>query len=208
MSGKLFSLYKKYKKPKLKLVSEDNNNVESAFLGSIPELKRYILNILPSAQQTSELDDILQEVFLRAYSAKKKETLQHGRAYLFRIARNVSFNRYNKHKKNVEVVVEDFVEEGIIDDIGSQEDVLIQNERLKLLNDAMASLPPKCRKVFFLRHFEGMSHREIGAAENISTSTVEKHLAKALFITMREMSKQEDQATTAAASIRRFDSKD
>lgn len=177
----------------LELVSDKGETVEHSFLGSVPQLRGYIRKILPGARYTDDIEDIMQEVFLRAYSAKKKEKLAFARAYLFRIARNVSFDRYKNLKKNLEVVVEDFVLDRVIDDVGSQEDILIERERLKSLNDAMASLPPKCRTAFFLRHFEGLSHREIAKAMAISTSTVEKHLAKALYMTMEKMTMAESE---------------
>lgn len=162
-------------------------NVETAYLNSLTELKRYIVRLLPNSHLTSEVDDIAQEVFLRAYAAKKNQKLEFGRAYLYKIARHLSFNVSRKRRRSVELVVEDFVREGVAEDVQGHAEQLFQRDRLKALNEAMATLPPKCREVFFLRHFEGLSHKEIAMKLDISPSTVEKHIAKALLITSRHM---------------------
>ena len=43
---------------------------------------------------------------------------------------------------------------------------------------AVASLPPKCRKVYLLRKVYGMSYKDIAATLQISDSTVEAHISK------------------------------
>ncbi len=168
--------------------SRDNiENVETAYMNSVVELKRYIARMLPNSHHTAEVDDIAQEVFLRAYAAKKKQKLEFGRAYLYKIARHLSLNVSRKRKRSVECVVEDFVRDGVADNMCGQAEQLFQRDKLKALNEAMALLPAKCREVFVLRHFEQMSHKEIAAKLEISTSTVEKHIAKGLLITSRHM---------------------
>ncbi len=57
-------------------------------------------------------------------------------------------------------------------------------ERLKRV---LETLPPKCREAFELRKFDGLSQREIAQKMSIAESTVEKHLAKALRLVMKEM---------------------
>jgi len=170
--------------PNLQRQEED---ATEAYLNSLPELRRYISKLLPHAARSGEVDDIAQEVFVRAYAAKKNAKLENARGFLFRIARNLSFNVSRKRQSFVEETVEDFVLEGVLSDKPNVEDQIFQKQRLKALTDAMSDLPPKCRDVFFLRHFEGLSHKEIAARMNISTSTVEKHLAKALMLTSRAM---------------------
>ncbi len=166
---------------------ETGEDLETAYLNSLSELKRYIVRLLPNSRFTAEVDDIAQEVFLRAYAAKKRQKLEFGKAYLFKVARHISFNISRKNHRSVEDVVADFVYEGVAEEVQGQAEQLFQRDRLKALNEAMAVLPPKCRKVFFLRHFEGLSHKEIAKNMDISTSTVEKHIAKALLVTSRHM---------------------
>ncbi len=167
--------------------SKPKEDAATAYLNSLPELRRYISKLLPHAARSGEIDDIAQEVFVRAYAAKKSQKLKNARGFLFRIARNLSFNATRRRQKYVEETVEDFVLEGVLSSEPNVEDQLFHKQRLRALTAAMSDLPPKCRDAFFLRHFEGMSHKEIAARMNISTSTAEKHLAKALLLTSKAM---------------------
>ena len=48
------------------------------------------------------------------------------------------------------------------------------------LDAVVETLSPKCREVFRMSHFEGLSNREISERLNISVSTVENHIYNAL----------------------------
>jgi len=48
------------------------------------------------------------------------------------------------------------------------------------IKDAIETLPPKCRLIFQLHRFEGLTMREIGEYLDISPNTVENQLTKAL----------------------------
>ena len=49
-----------------------------------------------------------------------------------------------------------------------------------ILNDAIESLPKRCREVFILSHIEGISNKRIAEILGISLSTVENHIYNAL----------------------------
>ncbi len=75
----------------------------------------------------------------------------------------------------------------IVDDGGSPERRLSGREDIERLMQALSQLPAKCRVAFELRKFDGLSQREIALRMNLSESTVEKHLAKALRLVMEQM---------------------
>lgn len=61
-----------------------------------------------------------------------------------------------------------------------EETVFLSTETKNSLELAMRALPEKRRKVFELKHLEGLSYKEIAIHMNISTKTVDNHLLKAL----------------------------
>ena len=61
-----------------------------------------------------------------------------------------------------------------------QDDAVEAKERVQLLQDAIAELPPKCRQVFLLHKFMELSHAEISGRLGISKNMVEKHVMKAM----------------------------
>lgn len=60
------------------------------------------------------------------------------------------------------------------------ENALSTDDIENILNNAVNSLPEKCREVFILSRMEGLKYREIADRLNISTKTVENQMNTAL----------------------------
>jgi len=163
--------------------------VQQEFAESKAELRRYIARFLG----TLDVDDILQEVFLRAYSAELKRPILMPRAYLFRIAKHASLNELARRRNSLATPIEDFPDPDVVGS-GSQPGVeqdLEARRRVALFARAVAALPEQCRKAFVLRKVEGLSQAEIAHRLGLSESTVEKHLAKGMLLTRDFMMRSE-----------------
>lgn len=57
---------------------------------------------------------------------------------------------------------------------------LLDKERLRRAEAAIAQLPPRRRAVFLAARVDGLPHAEIAACFGITTAAVEKHIARAL----------------------------
>lgn len=62
----------------------------------------------------------------------------------------------------------------------SPEYTLLYKELQEQVQIVIESLPSRCREVFVMSRFDKKKNREIADALNISTTAVEKHIAKAL----------------------------
>lgn len=152
----------------------------SAFLENEPALKRFLGRMLPTA---SDVEDIVQETFIRAYAASARQTVLMPKAFLFRIARNLALNERSRMWNTTTTFVGDSAELDALsadDDDVPGEDRFDSRRKMQLLEAAIAQLPPQCRRVFQLRKIEELSHKEIAAEMGISVSTVEKHIATGL----------------------------
>jgi RNA polymerase sigma factor (sigma-70 family) len=153
-------------------------------------LRRYLWRFLPRKDAT---DDLLQEVFLRAYAAEAQRPILLPRAYLFRVAKHVALNEIARIKNSQASSVEDFPDPDVV---GANTQPGLEQEvegrrRLALLGRAISALPDQCRKVVVLKKIEGLSQREIAARLGLAESTVEKHLAKGLLLTRDYMARSE-----------------
>lgn len=137
--------------------------------------------------EEQDIEDVTQETFLRAYAAEKKKTLgiEHPKAYLFRIAKNIALTRLTQKSKQITSYIEDLSDSSVINSVENASDEAEARETLGIYCEAVASLPEKCRQVFLLRKVHGLSHKEIAEHMSLSVSSVEKYLRTGI-LTCRE----------------------
>lgn len=138
-------------------------------------LKRFIARYLNSQH---DIEDVVQESFLRAFRAGMEYQVDHPKSFLFRIAKNVAISQLRLKSRQITDYLEDQSgPDGLQNEWTLEEDV-IARERLAMQCEAVATLAPQCRRVYILRKVHGMTHKEIAERLNISKKTVEKHLYK------------------------------
>lgn len=164
------------------------SRILTEFESSKTALRRYLGRFFRRPQ---DVEDLLQETFVRAYAAEARGPILMPRAYLFRVAKHVSLNEISRRKNSDTHSVEDFEDPDVV---GSGNQPGVEQEvdgrrQLALFANAVAALPSQCRKVLVLKKIDGLSQREIATRLGIAESTVEKHLAKALLLTRDYMTR-------------------
>jgi RNA polymerase sigma factor (sigma-70 family) len=127
-----------------------------------------------------DLDDIVAEVFARAYAADDWVRITSGKAYVFAIARNLILDNARRQKIVAFEVYADIDSLNIPHGQASPEAEVSARDELRVLNKAIDQLPPRCREVFLLRRVEEISIAEVGVRLGLSVKTVERHMTKAL----------------------------
>lgn len=136
----------------------------------------------------AEAKDIVQDTFVSLYQKADAIDIKYSlRAYLSQTLKYKAINRRRDqgihncchydiyYRSKSETVFSDRLE----------------SKELSLkLHSAIAGLPNKCKQVFLLSREEGYSHKFISKELNISTSTVEKHIGKALKILRQKLRTQ------------------
>lgn len=140
-------------------------------------LRRYLLRFVVREQ---DVEDIVQEAFLRAYESERSQEIRSPRSFLFRVARNIALSELDRKSTRLLVYMGDLRALDVIDDRPAADQELEIHRRLEALGAIIATLPPQCRRVLVMRKIFGFSHREIARRLDISVRTVEKHLARAL----------------------------
>ena len=142
-----------------------------------------------SSAREADIDDLVSEALVRAYGAQNWASIDDGRHYLFRIARNVLIDHVRRSA---------LVRFDSLGDAGEQqpdrrtEAAISARDELRQVQRAIEAMPPQCRRVFVLRRVHEHSIGEIAAEMDLSVSTVEKHLGKAVSLLARAIAEMEE----------------
>lgn len=123
----------------------------------------------------ADVDDVVQETYTRVLQLRARDPLrQHAvKPLLFTMARNLALDELRRrHIVPMETLGGD---DGaaFADGALGIADAVSRRQELALLNEAIQSLPERCRQVLTLRKIYGLSQREIARQMGISEHTVE-----------------------------------
>ncbi len=172
--------------------------VEGAYRNHAGSLKRFLSRFLDSRV---EIEDVLQEAFLKALEAERSVHIEAPLPYLYKTAKNLALNSIAERRRKRTDPVADFEELSVLYDLKliSNIDPESQNlieEQLALAGEALDQLTPRVREVFVLRKVYGFSHKEIAKRLGIAVSTVEKHIVRGMLEMKRNSGLQEGSAAS------------
>ena len=155
------------------------SEILKTFLKNRAAIKRVLARFSLS---DADVDDLVQETFIKGFAAETKGRIDDPRAFLFRIARNLAISQKRARKRSVEDPLEDLSPDGVIHDErqADSEECLDSRRKIMLFAEAVAHLPPQCRKAFLMRRVDGLAFKQIAVRMNISVSSAEKHVKSGL----------------------------
>lgn len=165
------------------------SDISLSFLENSTLLKKFLTRFLVQRQ---DIEDVVQEAYLRAYDAEKKNEIDQPKAFLFRIARNIALNELKKKSRRLTDYVENYDEPHVKHESPTLEDEIGAQQHIGLYCEAIASLPVQCRRVFLLRKTHGLQHKEIASRLGLTLSSVEKHLRKGAIACQAYIEKYEE----------------
>jgi RNA polymerase sigma-70 factor (ECF subfamily) len=132
-------------------------------------------------RQSADVDDLVQQVFLRLSQHPHVDAIKNPDAYIFQTAANALTDHVRRNGVRRRIFADTGTEDTVewSSDV-SPERVMQGSQSLAQLLDALGTLPERTRDVFMLRCFEGLRHAEIARLQGISVRASESHLAKAI----------------------------
>ena len=131
-------------------------------------------------------EDLAQELYLKLATRAEAIEAENPTALLYRMALNLMRDRARGEAR---AALRDADWRGATRTIVAGEDVsdevpadeaAASRQRLRLLIEAVAELPPQMQRAFALHKLEGLSHAETAQAMGLSVKSVEKHVSAAL----------------------------
>lgn len=142
---------------------------------------------LALARDRSAAEDLVQETFLRALSARRRASPgENIRGWLFTILHNVWKNELRRRRPEAREDAAELGDNLAAPDAGPEES-LERSERNGRLGEAIESLPRPFREVVVLRWLEEFSYRDIADILGCPAGTVMSRLARARTILRRRL---------------------
>lgn len=179
---------------KLDSRSEDSRIIQEALKGDDAAYKKLmnkyhdaIFNfIYRMVRDKHQVEDLTQEAFIKAFASLKSFNDEYAfSTWLYKIATNNSIDYIRRRKlqmysidKPIEAADSDYSFE-LPDETYQADKDIIRGQRAQLLNEAIAALPEKYRKVIQLRHVEERTYEEIAKHLKLPIGTVKAHIFRA-----------------------------
>jgi len=151
----------------------------AVFVALRRRLARAVARIVPQP----EIEDIVQETYVRMCQFDQVGNIRHPRSFLYRTARNLALDHIKRSESRTTVSLSGEEEESgdnyhELPQAGLDVyDQLAAKQEFEIFCEAVQQLPLQCRRVFVMRKVYGYSQKEIARAFDIGESTVEKHIA-------------------------------
>jgi RNA polymerase sigma-70 factor (ECF subfamily) len=162
-------------------VPENHNNFEEIYLSFYPRLKRFAQEYVVNE---ADAENIIQDIFLVLW--EKRDYISPDlnlTSFLFTTVKNkcIDFLRHRIIVKNVVDKMQQEFEQTLHLKLQSLEEFdetfFSRNDLETIIQNAIQSLPEKCRKIFIMNKIEGKKQKDIAQELQISVNTVECQMA-------------------------------
>ncbi|MGC9352472.1 MAG: RNA polymerase sigma factor [Mariniphaga sp.] len=175
-----------------RFIEGDQNSLEILIHRHKSRVYSYILLIVKN-QDLAE--DIFQETFIKVIrSLKRGKYVENGKfvSWVLRISHNLIIDHFRKEKlqgtvSNDSLDVDIFNSQKFSD--FTIEDEMVNNQILSEVKDLVKELPEDQQQVIYMRHYMGLSFKEIAEQTDVSINTALGRMRYAL-INLRKLIKQ------------------
>ena len=180
----------------------DKENISAVFVTLRRHLARAVSRIVPPR----DIEDVVQETYVRVCQVEQPETIRHPRSFLYTVACNIALDHAKRSESrlsdSLDVEPEDMQHFATARSGDETYDQVAARQEFEFFCEAVRQLPVQCRRAFVLRKVYGYTQKEIADALGLSESTVEKHIAYGIKRCGYFMAARTDQPATSQPSMK------
>lgn len=166
------------------LIDEALQGNQTAFEKLMNKYYQHIYNLIyKMIFKKEDVEDLTQEAFIKAFNSLQNFDRQFAfSTWLYKIATNNSIDYLRKKKLSTFSIDKEIASEDsdfkfeIPDTEYVPDNKIIEEERKKIIDEAIESLPDKYKKVIVLRHKNEMEYEEIAEKLELPLGTVKAHI--------------------------------
>jgi RNA polymerase sigma factor (sigma-70 family) len=136
-------------------------------------LRAYLRVRFPSIK---DIDDLIQETFARILRTRTGVPVRSPKALLFTVARNTAIDQLRREQIVRIDGLADLEQLPVYDHAPGAAEALSHEQELRLLEEAVESLPARCQQILILKKIHGLSYAEIGERLGIKSNTISAQL--------------------------------
>jgi RNA polymerase sigma-70 factor (ECF subfamily) len=182
------------------LVKKAIGGDEKAYKKLVDKYERALyFHILKMIKDRDQVEDLVQEAFVKAFDNLNTYNTNYAfSTWLYRIATNNTIDYLRKKKLNTLSIDKPMktkdgeMEMQLPDESASTDRDIIKKQRKKIVQNAIADLPEKYRKVIELRHMEEKSYKEISDILEKPLGTVKAHIFRARELLYKALKDKKD----------------
>jgi len=141
------------------------------------KLYNFIMRVSKGNAYISE--ELVQRTFIKVWETRESVDPEKSFiSYLCTIAKNMLLNEYEH--QTIQFIYEEYIKVKTTDQDNNTEKEVDKNLLEEYIEHLTDQLPPKRREIFILSRKEGLSNKVIANRLNITESTIETQLSKAL----------------------------
>ena len=176
--SKVNALSEKQDQELVELLKEEGSRLafEALYIRYIKQLKAFCHRLLKDKMRA---EDVAHDVFLYVFETYNDLNPQLSfYHYLQTIARNRIMDEFKKIDVHLRYAQQTILHGN--EATNQTENLILDHDYAKFLNDLIDHLTPQQKKVFQLSRIQGMTYNEIASTLNLSLPTVQKHASLAL----------------------------
>ncbi|MBM3853129.1 MAG: RNA polymerase sigma factor [Verrucomicrobia bacterium] len=139
------------------------------------QLKAYLRGSFPAVR---DVDDVVQESYLRIWKARAAQPIRSAKAFLFTVARRLALDHLRSQRRSPIIAVTDLSHLFVLESAPNAREATATSEEITLLVEVVDSLPARCREIFILRRLQGVPQKDIAARLGLSEQTVQVQAAR------------------------------
>lgn len=182
------------------------DTIANLFMALRSTLSRAVSRLVPP----KEVEDIVQETYVRVCQVETPEQIQFPRSFMLRTAQNLALDHLKRAETRLNISLDDELDlelAGYTTRADETFDRVAANQEFGFFCEAVRQLPLQCRKAFVLKKVYGYSQKEIALNLDISENTVEKHIATGIKRCAQFMAELKQDTGTRSRQTNRLNTK-
>jgi RNA polymerase sigma factor (sigma-70 family) len=181
--------------------------VDQWFLSQVlPFEARFVSAARRLLRNPDDAHDLVQEVFTRLFVMEGWAAIGNPRAYVLRMLRNLAIERMRRSQIIEFQQLADVEALNLIDEGPDPYRAACAKEQVQRLGAVLESMPPEYRSVLIQRRLEDQPLSAMARRMGMSVSTLEKRLARAMYLLNEGLRAQEaavatDESSTPSDSV-------